>query len=216
MMSKTPRTAARQPAARATDTPANGLSIDADDVETMVADRPAPAREAVREQRALRPGEFLGRNGEILSIKRSPDTNMFDIPAHLHDPNFTLEWKRFQVFGKEDVVHQVHLAENGWRPVTVQPGSPFAGYYMPADYTGDIIREDLRLMERPIGLTEMVREQERQKAREQMYVNTQRYTSRKGVETPQGFTTQNPNVPAEIRTDYAAGPAPGKHGLPIE
>lgn len=199
------RTKARQPARQA---PVN--------VEQMADDLP-PVREPAREAtRQLRPGEFLGRNGEILALKRNPDANLFDIPKHLCDPNYSYEWKRYVTMGKDDITHQVQLAENGWRPVLVEPGSPWSGYYMPAEYTGPIKREDLMLMERPLGMTHMVREQERQRARSQMSNNTDRYNSRKAVDTPQGFTTMNPNVPSSVSTSYDVGPAPAKHDMPIE
>lgn len=214
-MSKAPRQAARQPAPTA-----KGVLIDddGDGVEAMSSDLPQPQVEPVRAAREpvkLKPGEFLGRNGEVLSLKRKPDQNPFEIPAHLMDPEYTYEWKRYSVYGKQDTVHQVSLAENGWRPVNVEPSSPFAGYYMPADYKGAIIREDLMLMERPKGLTNMVREQERQRAVDQIRASQQRYTSKQGVETPKGFTTANPNVPSRIDTTYDVGPAQEKH-IPIE
>lgn len=196
-----------------------GPSIDdgEPDVAAMASDLPKPevVREAARPERPLQPGEFLGRNGEILSLKRKPDQNLFEIPKHLQDPDYTYEWKRYTVYGKPDITHQVSLQENGWRAVMVQPGSPFAGYYMPADYRGEIVREDLMLMERPRGMTELVREQEKRRARDQLVANQQRYTSRQGVDTPQGFNTTNPNVPAEIKTGYDVGPSQTKH-IPIE
>jgi hypothetical protein len=216
-MAKQTRQVAREMAPKA-----SGPSIDGDgepDLAAMASDLPRPeasvAREVVRENRPLGPGEFLGRNGEILSLKRRPDQNLFEIPKHLQDPNYTYEWKRYTVYGKQDTTHQVSLAENGWRPVTVQPGSPFSGHYMPADHVGAIIREDLMLMERPRGLTDLVREQEKKRARDQLVANQQRYTSRQGVDTPQGFNTSNPNVPAEIKTGYDVGPGQAKH-IPIE
>ena len=206
------RQAARQPAMTA------GPSIDGPEIEDMSSDLPKPDVEPVRQAREpvkLKPGEFLGRNGEVLSLKRKPDQNPFEIPPHLMDPDYSYEWKRYSVYGKQDTVHQVSLAENGWRPVMVEPSSPFAGYYMPADYKGAIIREDLILMERPRGLSDLVREQERERARDQLRASQQRYTSRQGVDTPKGFTTANPNVPANISTNYDVGPAQEKH-IPIE
>lgn len=196
-------------------TPVRAQANMAPDLEAMSADLPQPVRQPVREA-DLKPGEFLGRNGEVLSIKRRPDQNIFEIPTHLMDQNFTYEWKRFATYGKPDVTYQVQLAENGWRPVMVEPGSPFAGYYMPENYRGPVEREDLMLMERPIGLTKLVRAEERNRASGQLQLNHKRYTERRGVETPQGFTTANPNVPASIGTSYDQGPAPAKGSMPID
>lgn len=178
-------------------------------------------REAAREMarphmRDLLPGEFLNRAGEIVSIKRDPKTNIFEIPAHLQDPEYTLEWKREETYGKRDDTHQVHLAENGWRPVLVEPGSPWAGHFMEVGYKGPVRRDGMILMERPAGLTKIVKERERREANGQMQANVDRYNGRRAVEVPQGFTTNNPNVPSRVQSSYDIGPAPSKHQLAID
>lgn len=174
-------------------------------------------REPVRETRALRPGEFLGRNGEILGLKRDPDRDLFDVPAHLKDPDWTYEWKRETVLGKPDDTHLVHLAENGWRPVMVEPGSKWASIYMAANYKGPIRREGNILMERPKAMTDMVLAQERQRAGLQMRDNADKYTRRRGaIDSNAAFTTNNPNVQANITESYEMGPAPSKPQMAID
>lgn len=181
------------------------------------------ARAPARDSRPLRDGEYLGRNGEILALKRDPERSIFDIPDHLKDPGWTYEWKREEVFGKKDESHQVHLAENGWRPVIVDPASKWAGHFMATHdvngkpYVGPIRREGNILMERPKAMTDMVLAREKQRAGSLMRDNIDKYTRRRGaVEPGRGFTTQNPNVPASIKEDYEVGPRQAEHKIAID
>lgn len=177
----------------------------------------APVRHAARETRDLKPGEFLGRNGEILALKRDPDTDLFDVPKHLMEPGWTYEWKRDTVLGKQDDTHMVHLKENGWREVMVEPGSRWSGHFMPQGYTGPIRREGNILMERPSAMTDLVLAQEKQRAASLMRDNIDKYTRRRAaIDSSNAFTTQNPNVPASIKEGYEIGPAQAKHQLAID
>jgi hypothetical protein len=176
----------------------------------------AALREAARQMREparpLKPGEVMGRNGEILTLKRSPDTNVFAIPAHLNsDPGWTREWKRFEILNKYDETHQQHLAENGWRPVMVEPGNGWGEYFGGPNYKGPVRREDMILMERPTLLTEQVRNMEKQRADQQLRMNYDRYNGKKAFDTPQGFTMNNPNLDNRVKTNYEQGPAAAAH-----
>lgn len=191
-MTTQPRQPARKPRAAAD-------SIDGDDLGE-------PVREAVRDTaRPLKPGEFLGRNGEILALKRDPERDMFYIPPELMDKDYTYEWKRETVIGVPDVTHQVHLAENGWRAVLVEKGSRWEGHFMPTGYQGPIRREGNMLMERPKGMTDMVRAQEKARANSQLRDSFDKYTRRRGaVDVPRGFAAREGN----IQSGYDIGPAP--------
>jgi hypothetical protein len=173
----------------------------------------AIAREAAREPaRTLKPGEVLGRNGEVLSLKRDPHQDMFYIPPHLMDPDWTYEWKREMVLDKPDVPHMVHLKENGWREVLVQPGSKWEGMFMEAGYTGPIRREGNVLMERPKALTDQVRAMEARKANGQLADIKDKYTHRRAaVDTPRGYAPRE----GKIDIGYDIGPSAGKL-MPIE
>jgi hypothetical protein len=201
-------TAKRQPTRQLRD---EEMDLTAQQAEAL-RDKAREMRAPAREMRDLAPGEVLGRNGEVLSLKRSADMNIFDIPPQLNsDPNWTREWKRFEVYNKPDQTHQQHLAENGWRPVLIEEGNGWGEYY--AGRNGEAVRrEDMILMERPRQLTQQVQELDRRRADQQMRVNTQRFANRSALETTtNAFSTSNPNVPSSVKTGYEAGPAAAKH-----
>lgn len=179
-----------------------------------------PVREAVREAVIPQgvPGapSFLGRNGEVLTIKRLDNANPFEIPEMLKDKDYSYEWKRDEIYGQQDIAHQVQLAENGWRPVLVEPGSRWSGAFMPANYTGPIRRNGMMLMERPAGMTAYVRAYEKQKADDLVKANHNRYVNRQAVDVPNGFTTHHSGVTPNISQSYEPGPPQGKHQLVVE
>lgn len=221
-MARQPRRSIDEPVEQTPNINVDAAAIQADALNEAARQMREPVREVVREPvreptRPLKPGEFLGRNGEILTLKRDPSKNIFDIPAHLNDdPTWTREWKRFEIYNKYDETHQQHLQENGWRPVMVEPGNGWGEFYGGPNYRGPVRREDMVLMERPAALTAEVRRREKAAADAQMRSNTDRFAARRALDTPQGFTTSNPNVPSKVQSTYEQGPTPAKHQIAIE
>lgn len=117
---------------------------------------PVQAREPVRK---LKPGEVLGRNGEVLARHKNFD-DPYVVPEHLKEDGWTYQWCRQSTYGKEDRAEQLRMQDNGWRPV---PPSRF-GHNDTGDY---VVRDGLVLMERPVELTEAARSEEAKKAKTQ-------------------------------------------------
>ncbi len=190
-----------------TTTPRQPVRAKARTEATLATPEGVDMREVIRETRPLKAGEYLGRNGEILAIKRDPDRDLFYVPPHLMDEGWTYEWKRQTVLGKSDDTHWVHLHENGWRVVTTEPGSRWEGHFMPAGYVGPITREGNVLMERPKAMTDAVRAMESRKANGQLRDNIDKYTRRRGaVDVPRGFAARE----GEIKVGHDIGPAPDR------
>ncbi len=111
----------------------------------------APAHNAVRPE--LRSGEVRGRGGEILARnnRNNDGIDQFDVPAHMREKGWSLQWVRHSCYGKEDA-QNVHIhMENGWRPV---PANRWDGHFHPKGHQGGIIRDGMILMERPETLTD--------------------------------------------------------------
>lgn len=111
--------------------------------------RETPPREPTRE---LPRGSVQGRNGEVLSRKRTSVGDIFAIPPELIPPGWSYQWAAISVVGNTEILldQNLMMAENGWRPV---PSSRYPGRFMPAGHTGNIVRGGQMLMERPMSLT---------------------------------------------------------------
>ena len=96
--------------------------------------------------------EVEGRNGEVLSRTRTYVGDIFEIPEHLKQPGWSLQWNAVSIAGNSEIIldqnHMMH--QNGWRPV---PAERYAGTLVPKGATGPIIRGQQMLMERPESLT---------------------------------------------------------------
>lgn len=95
--------------------------------------------------------EVTGRNGEILSRRRTGTGDIFDVPADLIPKGWAYQWCAISIVGNTEILMDQNLMfqENGWRPV---PASRYPGRYMPAGHQGSIIRGQQMLMERPEAL----------------------------------------------------------------
>ena len=79
--------------------------------------------------------------------------------------DWSYEWKRKTLLGKEDPAYEVNLARGGWEPVPVDRHPEM----MPAGYKGQTIELDgMILMERPKELTEEAKDIEKRRARAQV------------------------------------------------
>lgn len=107
--------------------------------------------------------QVRGRDGQVLTRKRTGNTDPYAIPQHLIPDGWDYQWNTYTVAGEQAVDAQILMAENGWRPV---PAGRHPGMFMPADHPkdGHILRGGLRLEERPEQLTLEAREEERRVA----------------------------------------------------
>lgn len=154
-----------------------------------------PERQPVRktERDTVRPGAVVatGRDGEPLYRKRDQSADPFGIPDDLKDPSYDLQWCRVSVLGQEDLPHQIELQEQGWR--FVQADNPrWRGRMMPKDYKGNIFRDGLALMERPMVLTEEARREAAMKVKEQSKAQREQF----GMALPSGFSANTPQARA--------------------
>lgn len=164
-----------------------------------------PLREPVVQ--AASGGEIRGRNGEILSRKRRDSSDIFHIPEELKDPNYDLQWNTVTVYEQPQTAQVLAMRENGWRPVTA---GRFKGVFMPADYPddGEILRDGMRLEERPMELTMQAKADEYQKATGLM--SDQKEQLGLVQRMPEGFSRDNPNLRRmeKAGTSRSIGPAP--------
>lgn len=136
-----------------------GQSIDPDtDVQAApqraATRRPRQSREPMRESN--REGAVYGRDGEVLSRKRTATGDIFAIPAELIEVGWEMQWCAVSVIGNSEILMDQNLmmAENGWRPVAADR---FPGRFMPPEHKGSIIRGGQMLMERPKRLCDEAR-----------------------------------------------------------
>lgn len=125
--------------------------------------RQTAQREPVRQ--AARNGVVVGRNGEVLTRKRTSTGDIFDIPANLIEPGWEFQWCAVTVVGNSEILMDQNLmmAENGWRAV---PAERFPGRFMPEGHKGSIIRGGQMLMERPKTLCDQARADDIKAARQ--------------------------------------------------
>lgn len=115
-----------------------------------------PAREAARQlarQPAREASEVLGRNGEVLTRKRTGALDPFHVPPDMIPEGWAYQWNTVSVMGSTDACMSVSnsMYENGWRPV---PASRHPGKFVPFGKSGDIVRDGQRLEERPAILSQ--------------------------------------------------------------
>lgn len=153
--------------------------------------RPYTRRAAVQEHPRGDKARALGRDGEMLTRKRPTSTDLFHIPPEIIPPDWDYQWNVIDVLGQQQTAAQLAMAENGWRPV---PAGRHKGMFMPADYSenGAIIRDGLRLEERPMALTLEARAEERMKADRLMRDQQEQLGLTQKM--PDGFSRDNSNL----------------------
>ena len=125
----------------------------------IVKDEPAPvspARTQTRQSARTRSDgrvEVVGHNGDVLSRTRTQVGDIFEIPQSLIPSGWSMQWNAVSIAGNSDILlDQSHMMyQNGWRPV---PAERYAGTLVPKGSTGNIIRGQQMLMERPQALTD--------------------------------------------------------------
>ena len=123
-------------------------------------DQPTVARTPVRGRL-----EAVGRNGEVLSRRRTQAGDIFAIEAALIPKGWEYQWAAISVTGNTEILldQNLMMAENGWRPV---PADRYPGKFMPAGHKGSIIRGGQMLMERPKSLSDEARAEDLKLARQ--------------------------------------------------
>ncbi len=135
----------------------------------IIKDEPvSPARTQTRQSARTRSDgrvEVVGHNGEVLSRTRVQVGDIFEIPQNLIPPGWTYQWNAVSVSGNSDILlDQNHMMyQNGWRAV---PAERYAGTLVPQGSTGNIIRGQQMLMERPKALTDEARAEDVRNARQ--------------------------------------------------
>jgi hypothetical protein len=128
--------------------------------------RDGVANESARE---LPRGQYVGRNGEILSRAVNVGAgDQFEIPAHLKEPGWDYQWLTEHIYNNPDIVrrHNHQMYQGGWRAVTAT--GRWNGVFGPKSDTGHIRVGDAGLYERPLGMSEDAREEDIKRARQQM------------------------------------------------
>lgn len=158
---------------------------------------PIMRNEQASTAREVMPGRAtaLGRDGAVLTRRRTGENDKFAIPAHLIPEGWTYEWKSKSILGQEQTDHITGLMENGWTPV---PAERHAGQFMVRGNTGEIVRDGLVLMERPVELTNEAREEDKQFARLQVRQQIEQYRAR----MPSGMDANHPDARERVRTTY--------------
>ena len=117
-----------------------------------------------RARAAKRLAELQGNwGGDMPPDADTSDRFYFD-PAIIPD-GWSYEWKTFEIFGKQDPQYQVELSVGGWEAVPCSRHPEL----MPAGWTGKTIdRQGMRLMERPLVVTQHAQQRDRRKAQMQV------------------------------------------------
>lgn len=169
--------------------------------------------DTLRSAKAAGRAVAVGRDGEVLTRKRTITSDIFHIPPEIVPPNYSYQWNVMEVLNQPQTAQRLAMQENGWRPV---PASRHPGYFMPVGYEGPIIRDGLILEERPSILTEEARAEELAKARRQ--VKDQQEQLRLTAKLPSGFSDDPKyrGTGAMARQTYEPAPADLRPRLEID
>ena len=122
---------------------------------------------------------------------------------HLNlDPEWTYEWKRKTLLGKEDPSYEVSLSRGGWEPVPLDRHPEM----MPLAHKGKTIEVDgMILMERPKELTDEARRVEERRAKAQVRTKEEQLR-----ETPAGTLSRDADarIKPKITKSYERMPIP--------
>jgi len=172
-------------------------------VEVAAVTRPA-LRPAVRDEdpRAAanrRAAEIMQHLG---GLDEGTDDFYID-PASVPD-GWTYEWKRKLLLGAEDPSHMVQLLRDGWEPVPLDRDAMHRAM-MPSNWKENTIeRKGMILMERPLELSQEVREMNLYRARKQV-----RDEEAQLAGTPDGtLSRDDPRVRPQIKKGWEAMPVP--------
>lgn len=126
----------------------------------------APQRSRTRR---AEPREDIRQDTHVLEThgrvrKRKGTTDKFWIDPKVIPAGWSYEWKRKTVMGYQDVGYDTELLEQGWTPVDIRRHPNM----MPDGWKGNIERDGLVLMERPMALTLEAKAEDDEAARDQI------------------------------------------------
>ena len=120
----------------------------------------------------LEPGQFLGRDNEILTRRSHHHIDEFDVPENLKQPGWSYQWNTVTVHNQQNFSAQRDMYANGWRPV--RPGD-LQGYFDNyAEGKNEIVHKGLRLEMRPEAMTLEARADELRAANAQYFRHLKR------------------------------------------
>lgn len=154
---------------------------------------PPSTEEASRERALRRAAEIMGHLEGALD--EGPDELSLDGIAVPSD--WTYEWKRRSVYGKEDPAYDSRLARTGWEEVPAERHPSM----MPKGHRGGITREGLVLMERPRVITERVKQIELKRARGAVQLKEQQLNE--GPEGTFARVDERGRPTARVKTSYS-------------
>lgn len=118
--------------------------------------------------RELPRGQYLGRNGEVLTRTVTSGGDQFEIPTHLKEAGWDYQWLSEHIYNNTDIVrrHNHEMYQTGWRPVLAT--GKWNGVFGPKSDTGHIVVGDSGLYERPMQMSKDSRAEDERKARQQV------------------------------------------------
>ena len=143
-----------------------------------------------------RTAEILGHVGTV-----AEGVDEFYIDRSRLPPGWDAEWKTKTVMGAEDPAQMVSYARMGWEPAPLD----LFPEMMPQGWKGNTIeRKGMILMIRPRKITDMVRQADAKKAREQIRAKEAQLSS-----APDGqFTRDHAQIKPKINKGYEPMPIP--------
>ena len=150
----------------------------------------------------LRPGEYHGRNGEILRRTPVKNGNPFDFPDDVKEKDWSYQWIRHSVYQNTDHSELAHMKRAGWREV--HPDA-LNGYFRDEVPEGanHIAKEGLVLVERPERMTRDAQEEQLKSANRQYQAQMTKVYDENFV-LPDGFAPISGSIDKE-----SYQPAPG-------
>lgn len=79
---------------------------------------------------------------ELLRTLQHEEVDVFYIDPSIIPQGVVYEWKRLEVYGKDDRAYEAELIRRGWMPVMAES---HPGYFMPHGHKGPVTRQGLGL-----------------------------------------------------------------------
>ncbi len=162
----------------------------------------------------LKPGEYRGRDGEILTRRRLHGADEFHVPEEVKQADWSYQWNTVSVYNQPAYGPQRDMWYNGWRPV--RPGELDGYFDHYANGQNEIVHMGLRLECRPLQMTLDAKADEERAAAAQFGRHLQRADTDQPM--PDGFEFDRSKtkfrrgdreeVPSDLKPRYRAQVAP--------